>query len=136
MLKVFQMWKICFSSFLKVSSFKVKVFESEFFELLKILTFRFEKVWERVLWFIESLKCVKKRCLNCWKHQVSTVSKISFKASKVTINTFSKYWKLWKKSLTPLKLDAFNNSNTFLSYTSNFQWIKELFFTHFLKFES
>jgi hypothetical protein len=44
MLKVFQMWKICFSSFLKVSSFKVKVFESEFFELLKILTFRFEKV--------------------------------------------------------------------------------------------
>jgi len=40
------MWKICVSSFLKVSSFKVKVFESEIFELMKTLTFKFEKVWE------------------------------------------------------------------------------------------
>jgi hypothetical protein len=33
-----------FLSFLKVSSFKVKVFGREFFELLKTLTFKFESV--------------------------------------------------------------------------------------------
>jgi hypothetical protein len=38
-----------FFKFLKVSSFKVKMFERELFELLKTSTFKFESAWERVL---------------------------------------------------------------------------------------
>jgi hypothetical protein len=36
-----------------------------------------------------------------------------------------------KLSLTHLKLHTFNNSNSFLSHTSNFQWIEEFSSTHF-----
>jgi hypothetical protein len=44
------MWKICVSSFLKVSSFKVKVFESEINE-----NFNFQ-IWESVREFFDLLK--------------------------------------------------------------------------------
>jgi hypothetical protein len=37
-------WKTCSLSFLKVSSFKVKVFGRKFFELLRISTLKFKKV--------------------------------------------------------------------------------------------
>jgi hypothetical protein len=36
-----------------------------------------------------------------------------------------------KLSLTHFKLHTFNNSKSFFSHTSNFQWIEELSFTHF-----
>ncbi len=63
-----------------------------------------------------------------WKEDILT--------TKATTNTLSKDWKFWKKSLTLLKLDAFNNSKTSFPHTSNFQWIKELSLSHFLKLES
>ncbi len=40
----FQVCKTCFFKFLKVSSFKVKVFRREFFELLRTSTVKFESV--------------------------------------------------------------------------------------------
>ncbi len=43
-----------FFKFLKVSNFMVKVFEREFFELLRISTLKFEKMCERE--FFDSLK--------------------------------------------------------------------------------
>jgi len=45
------MWKICSSSFLKVSSFKVKKCGREFFNSLKIWG-----VCKKVLWVVESVK--------------------------------------------------------------------------------
>jgi hypothetical protein len=53
-LEVFQVWKTRSSSFLKVSSFKVKVFGRKFFEVLRIPTFKFEKMCGRE--FFDSLK--------------------------------------------------------------------------------
>jgi len=38
-----------FFKFLKVSSFKVKMFGRKFFKLLRTSTFKFENVWERVI---------------------------------------------------------------------------------------
>ncbi len=57
--------KNLFFKFLKVSSFKVKMFGREFFKLLKTSTFKFENVWERVLRFIENLRCVEERFSSC-----------------------------------------------------------------------
>ncbi len=57
--------KNLFFKFLKVSSFKVKMFGREFFKLLKTSTFKFENVWERVIRFIESLRCVEERFSSC-----------------------------------------------------------------------
>ncbi len=45
------MWKTCFFKFLKVSSFKVKVFGREFFEFLRTSTFKFERVFVVVFVF-------------------------------------------------------------------------------------
>jgi len=57
-------WKTCFLSFLKVSSFKVKVFGREFFELLKTSTFKFESVivfmFKMSSFQMESLKVMEK----------------------------------------------------------------------------
>jgi hypothetical protein len=44
-------WKTCFFKFLKVSSFKVKVFGREFFEFLRTSTFKFERVFVVVFVF-------------------------------------------------------------------------------------
>ncbi len=45
------MWKTCSSSFLKVSSFKLKMCATEFFDSLKVWG-----VWKKALWIVESVK--------------------------------------------------------------------------------
>jgi hypothetical protein len=76
-------------------------------------------VWRRIFWFIENLKCVKKRSLSCWKHQVSKVSKVSSKTFNILKECFLyhlcskcllfkwspwKYKEVWWWQLSPLEV--------------------------------